>query len=135
MIVCTGAANLPPEAAGEASLGNGHSQSVTLGIQSCCTGGPQRPGAEEAAPACEFLGGMGAVWAAAFLAASRSLRHLTAGISTGFPGTSTVEIDFSCCDFSVLDWEYDEFRSSLTVCSLELRRLQNLEHSAVFNKH
>jgi hypothetical protein len=44
------------------------------------------------------------------------LSQFCAGIATVFPGTSTVE-----SDFSVLNWECDEFRSSLTDFSL-LRR-------------
>jgi hypothetical protein len=42
------------------------------------------------------------------------LRQFCAGIATVFLGTSTVE-----SDFGVLNWEYDDFRSSLTDFSLE----------------
>jgi hypothetical protein len=44
----------------------------------------------------------------------RKFRQFCAGITTVFPGTSTVE-----SDFSVLNWECDEFRSSLTDFSFE----------------
>jgi hypothetical protein len=43
-----------------------------------------------------------------------NLRQFCSGIAIFFPETSTVE-----SDFSVLNWEYDEFRSSLTEFSLE----------------
>jgi hypothetical protein len=59
------------------------------------------------------------------------LRQFCAGIATVFPGTSTVE-----SDFSALNWEYDEFRSSLTDFSLQgvmqckqFRQLQSMKHS------
>jgi hypothetical protein len=42
------------------------------------------------------------------------LRQFCVGIATVFPGKSTVE-----SDFSVINWEYDEFRGSLTEFSLE----------------
>jgi hypothetical protein len=58
------------------------------------------------------------------------LRQFCGSITTVFPGTSTVE-----SDFSILNWEYDEFRSSLTEFSLEgimpckqFKRLQDLKH-------
>jgi hypothetical protein len=59
------------------------------------------------------------------------LRQFCGGIATVFPGTSTVE-----SDFSVINWEYDEFRGSLTEFSLEgilqckqFKRLQGMKHS------
>jgi hypothetical protein len=59
------------------------------------------------------------------------LRQFCAGIATVVPGTSTVE-----SDFRVLNWECDEFRSSLTDFSLEsvmqckqFRQLQSMKHS------
>jgi hypothetical protein len=42
------------------------------------------------------------------------LRDFCGGLATVFPGTSSVE-----SDFSVLNWEFDEFRQSLTEFSLE----------------
>jgi hypothetical protein len=42
------------------------------------------------------------------------LRQFCGGLATVFPGTATVE-----SDFSVLKWEHDEFRSTLTELSLE----------------
>lgn len=42
------------------------------------------------------------------------LRKFSCDIETVFPGTATVE-----SDFSVMNWEFDEFRSSLTQFSLE----------------
>jgi hypothetical protein len=42
------------------------------------------------------------------------LRQFCGGLATVFPGTATVE-----SDFSVLKWEYDEFRSTLSELSLE----------------
>jgi hypothetical protein len=60
-----------------------------------------------------------------------NLRQFCAGIATVFPGTSTVE-----SDFSVLIWECDEFRSSLTDFSLEVimqckqfKQLQSMNES------
>jgi hypothetical protein len=57
------------------------------------------------------------------------LRQFCDGIATVFPGTSTVE-----SDFSVLNWECDEFRS-LTDFSLEsvmqckqFKQLQSMKH-------
>jgi hypothetical protein len=51
-------------------------------------------------------------------------------LATVFPGTATVE-----SDFSVLQWEYDEFRLTLTELSLEgimqckqLKKVMALEH-------
>jgi hypothetical protein len=59
------------------------------------------------------------------------LRQFCAGISINFPGISTVE-----SDFSVLNWECDEFRSSLTDFYLEdvmqckqFKQLQSMKHS------
>ena len=43
------------------------------------------------------------------------LRNLAGGLEIVFPGTSTVEEDF----FSIIGWEKDEYRSSLSVFSLE----------------
>jgi hypothetical protein len=63
------------------------------------------------------------------------LRQFCAGIATVFPGTSTVE-----SDFSVLNWEYDDFRSSLTDFSLEgvmqwkqFKKLQSMKHSVLLH--
>eukprot|EP00171_Calliarthron_tuberculosum_P004072 IDg4072t1 len=69
----------------------------------------------------------------------RKLRQFCGGIATVFPGTSTVE-----SDFSVINWEYDEFCTSLTEFSLEgilqckqFKRLQDMKHEPLFslNKH
>jgi hypothetical protein len=63
------------------------------------------------------------------------LRQFCGGIATVFPGTSTVE-----SDFSVINWEYDEFRGSLTEVSLEgilqckqFKRLQDMKHSTTLH--
>jgi hypothetical protein len=63
------------------------------------------------------------------------LCQFCAGIATVFPGTSTVE-----SDFSVLNWEYDDFRSSLTDFSLEgvmpckqFKNLQSMKHSVLLH--
>jgi hypothetical protein len=42
------------------------------------------------------------------------VRDFCGGLATIFPGTTTVE-----SDFSVLNWEFDEYRSALTESSLE----------------
>jgi hypothetical protein len=54
------------------------------------------------------------------------------GLATVFPGTSSVE-----SDFSVINWEYDEFRCSLTELSLEgimqckqFKKLEGLTHGS-----
>jgi hypothetical protein len=59
------------------------------------------------------------------------LRQFCPDIPTVFLGTSAVE-----SDFCVLNWQYDEFRSSLTYFSLEgimlckhFKKLQNMKHS------
>lgn len=44
----------------------------------------------------------------------RTLEWFCGGLSAAFPGTSTVE-----GDFSLIKWEYDDFRQSLTSFSLE----------------
>jgi hypothetical protein len=58
------------------------------------------------------------------------LRQFCGGIATVFPGTSTVE-----SDFGVINWEYDEFRGSLTEFSFkgilqckQFKRLQGMKH-------
>lgn len=44
----------------------------------------------------------------------RLQRQFCGGLASAFPGTATVE-----SDFSVLKWDYDEFRTSHTEVSLE----------------
>lgn len=44
----------------------------------------------------------------------RMLEWFCGGLATAFPGTATVE-----ADFSLIKWEYDDFRQSLTSFSLE----------------
>jgi hypothetical protein len=60
------------------------------------------------------------------------LKQFSCGIATVFPATSTVE-----SDFSVIKWEYDEFRGSLTEFYLEgilqckqFKRLHDMKHSS-----
>ena len=58
------------------------------------------------------------------------LRDFCGGLSTAFPTTSTVE-----SDFSLIKWEKDEYRTSLTDLSLEgilhSKQLEELEAMAV----
>jgi hypothetical protein len=63
------------------------------------------------------------------------LRMFCGGIATVFSGMCTVE-----SDFSVINWEYDEFRGSLTEISLEVilqckqfKRLQDMKHSTTLH--
>jgi hypothetical protein len=60
-----------------------------------------------------------------------TLQQFCGGLATVFPGTATVE-----SDFSVLKWEYDEFRSTLSELSLErimqckqFKKVMELQHN------
>jgi hypothetical protein len=61
-----------------------------------------------------------------------SLKQSCGGLASVFPGTATVE-----SDFSVLKWEFAEYRSSLTAFSLEgitqckqVKMLSSMHHSS-----
>lgn len=65
------------------------------------------------------------------------LRKFCGGLAAVFPGTSTVE-----SDFSVINWEYDEFWGLLTEFSLEgilqckqFKRLQDIKHSTALHTY
>jgi hypothetical protein len=64
------------------------------------------------------------------------LKRFCGGLASVFPGTATVE-----SDFSLLNWEFDEFRTSLTELSLEgilqckqFKKLSGIQH-ATFSSH